>query len=69
MCAIDRGVIVFNLNKKSIMWYLVSILLLIVGCALCCAGEMWGAMLYLPFIVLMVWYDVEQSRQEAKRRK
>lgn len=57
----------FNLNIYSIMWYLVSFLLLIVGCALCCAGEMWGVMLYLPFIVLMVWGDIEQSRQGDKR--
>lgn len=51
------------------MWYLVSFLLLFAGCVLCCAGEMWAVLLYLPFIVLMVWCDIEQSRQEAKGHK
>lgn len=51
------------------MWYLVSSVLLFVGCVLCCYGELWAAVLYLPFIVLMVWGDIEQSRQEEKRRK
>lgn len=51
------------------MLYLVSFVLLFVGCVLCCAGELWAVVLYLPFIVLMVWGDVEQSRQEAKNRK
>jgi hypothetical protein len=48
------------------MWYLVSFLLLIVGCALCCAGELWAVVLYLPVIVLMVANDIEQSRQRGE---
>lgn len=51
------------------MWYLVSFLLLFAGCVLCCAGELWAVVLYLPFVVGMVWCDVEQSRQRAKGRK
>jgi hypothetical protein len=51
------------------MWYLGSFLLLIVGCALCCAGELWAFVLYLPFAVCMVVNDIEQSRQRAKGRK
>lgn len=45
------------------MLYLVSFILLFIGCALCCAGEVRAVVLYLPFIVLMVWGDIEQSRQ------
>lgn len=51
------------------MWYLVSFLLFAVGCGLCCAGALWAVVLYLPFVVLMVCNDVQQSRQEAKRRE
>lgn len=51
------------------MLFLVSFVLLFVGCVLCCAGELWAAVLYLPFVVGMVWCDVEQSRQEEKRHK
>lgn len=51
------------------MWFLVSFFLLIVGCVLCCVGELWAAVLYLPFVVCMVVNDIAQSRQEAKRRK
>lgn len=47
------------------MWYLVSFLLLFVGCVLCCAGELWAVVLYVPFIVLKVVNDVQQSRQSA----
>lgn len=45
------------------MLFLVSFVLLFVGCVLCCAGELWAVVLYLPFVVLMVWNDVKQSRQ------
>lgn len=45
------------------MWYLVSFILLFVGCVLCCVGEMWAAVLYLPFIVLFVWNNIEHNRQ------
>jgi hypothetical protein len=45
------------------MWYLVSFVLLFVGCVLCCAGELWAVVLYLPFIVGMVCNDIEQIRQ------
>lgn len=51
------------------MWYLVSFLLLFVGCVLCCAGELWAVVLYLPFVVGMVINDVEQSRQRAKNNR
>lgn len=47
------------------MLFLVSFILLFVGCVLCCAGELWAVVLYLPFIVGMVWCDIEQSRQRA----
>lgn len=47
------------------MWYLVSFLLLFVGCVLCCAGELWSVVLYVPFIISMVANDVQQSRQRA----
>lgn len=45
------------------MLYLVSFILLFIGCVLCCVGEMWAAVLYLPFMVLWVWNEVEQNRQ------
>lgn len=45
------------------MLFLVSFILLFVGCVLCCAGELWAVVLYLPFVVGMVINDVEQSRQ------
>lgn len=45
------------------MLFLVSFILLFVGCVLCCAGELWASVLYLPFIVGMVWCDVEKNRQ------
>ena len=48
---------------QCVMLFLVSFLLLFVGCVLCCAGELWAVVLYVPFIVGMVVNDVEQSRQ------
>lgn len=45
------------------MLFLVSFILLFVGCVLCCAGELWAVVLYLPFVVGMVVNDVQQSRQ------
>ena len=51
------------------MLFLVSFILLFVGCVLCCAGELWAVVLYLPFFVGMVWCDVKKSRQEAKGRE
>lgn len=59
----------FNLYICSIMLFLVSFLLLVVGCVLCCAGELWAVILYLPFVVGMVCNDVKQSKQDAKRRE
>lgn len=51
------------------MLFLVSFLLLFVGCVLCCAGELWAVVLYLPFVACMVVNDVEQSRQRAKNNR
>lgn len=51
------------------MWFLVSFVLLFVGCVLCCAGELWAVVLYLPFVVGMVSNGIEQSRQRAKGRR
>lgn len=51
------------------MLFLVSFLLLFVGCVLCCAGELWAVVLYLPFIVGMVVNDIQQSRKSAKGRR
>ena len=48
------------------MWYLVSFILLVIGCVLCCAGELWAVVLYLPFIVGMVWNDIGQERQRDR---
>lgn len=48
---------------RVIMWFLVSFVLLFVGCVLCCAGELWAVVLYLPFVVGMVVNDIEQSRK------
>lgn len=45
------------------MLFLVSFLLIFAGCVLCCAGELWAVVLYLPFVVLWAWNEVEQSRQ------
>ena len=45
------------------MLYLVSFILLFVGCVLCCSGELWAVVLYLPFMVCMVCNDIEQERQ------
>lgn len=47
------------------MLFLVSFLLMFAGCLLCCSGELWAVVLYVPFIVGMVWGDVEQRRQRA----
>jgi hypothetical protein len=47
---------------QRVMWYLVSFVLLFIGCVLCCAGELWAVVLYLPFMVGMVCNDIEQSR-------
>ena len=47
------------------MRYLVSFILLVIGCVLCCVGELWAVVLYLPFIVLMVANDIDQNRQRA----
>lgn len=51
------------------MWHLVSFLLFVIGCVLCCAGELWAAVLYLPFAFGMLVNDVQQSRQRAKKRE
>lgn len=51
------------------MLFLVSFLLMFAGCVLCYAGELWAAVLYLPFVVCMVVNDVEQSRQRAKNSR
>lgn len=48
---------------QRVMLFLVSFILLFVGCLLCCAGELWAVVLYLPFVVGMVINDVEQSRK------
>jgi hypothetical protein len=48
------------------MLFLVSFILMFAGCVLCCAGELWAVVLYLPFIVLMVWNDIEQRKKGAK---
>lgn len=53
----------------SVMLFLVSFVMLFGGCVLCCAGELWAVVLYLPFVVLMVAGDIEQSRQGAKGRE
>lgn len=45
------------------MWYLFSFILLCIGCALCCAGELWAVVLYVPFIISMVVNEITQSRQ------
>lgn len=50
---------------QRVMWYLVSFLLLVVGCALCCAGELWAVVLYLPFIISMVCYDISLTNSKA----
>lgn len=50
------------------MWYLFSFVLLVVGCALCCAGELWAVVLYVPFVFSMVANDIAQSRQRAANR-
>lgn len=47
------------------MLFLVSFVLLFVGCVLCCAGELWAFALYLPFIVGMAC----NNRQGAKGRE
>lgn len=49
------------------MWYLVSFLLLFVGCVLCCAGELWAVVLYVPFMVCMVVNEIDQSRQKGNK--
>ena len=51
------------------MLFLVSFFLLFVGCVLCCAGELWAVVLYLPFMVLWAWNEVAQSRQRAKNSR
>ena len=46
------------------MLFLVSFVLLVVGCALCCAGELWAVVLYLPFVACMVVNEVRIKRRE-----
>ena len=48
------------------MWYLVSLILFVVGSFLCYIGELWAVVLYLPFIVLWLANDVEQERQRDR---
>lgn len=52
---------------RVVMLFLVSFILLFVGCVLCCAGELWAVVLYLPFMVGMLANDIDQSRQRAKK--
>ena len=51
------------------MLFLVSFLLMFAGCILCYSGELWAAVLYLPFIMLWAWNEVEQNRQRAKNNR
>lgn len=51
------------------MLFLVSFILLFVGCVLCCAGELWAVVLYLPFIMLWAWNEAEQNKQRAKNNR
>ena len=54
---------------QRVMLFLVSFLLMFAGCVLCCSGELWAAVLYLPFIVLWAWNEVEQNEQRAKNSR
>lgn len=47
-----------------IMWYLVSIVSFLIGCVLCCAGELWAFVLYIPFAVVLVVNEVQTKRRE-----
>lgn len=47
------------------MLFLVSFVLLFAGCVLCCAGELWAVVLYVPFIVLMVANDISRANSKA----
>lgn len=51
------------------MLFLVSFLLLFVGCLLCCVGELWAVVLYLPFIVGMVVNDISRANSKAASDK
>ena len=48
---------------RSLLTLIYYSVLLFVGCVLCCAGELWAVVLYLPFIIGMAWNEVDQSRQ------
>lgn len=54
--------------NNCVMLFLFSFLLLFAGCVLCCAGELWAVVLYVPFVVGMVWNEIDQSRQRAISR-
>lgn len=51
------------------MWYLVSFILLCIGCALCCAGELWAVVLYVPFIISMVVNDISHANSKTASDK
>lgn len=50
---------------QCIMWYLFSFVLLCIGCALCCAGELWAAALYVPFVISMVANDISLANSNT----
>lgn len=54
---------------QCVMLFLVSFLLMFAGCVLCYAGELWAAVLYIPFIMLWAWNEVEQNKQRAKNNR
>lgn len=41
------------------MWYLLTIILAIIGSFVAWAGEPMGAILFVPSIVAGVWYDLK----------
>lgn len=45
------------------MWYLLTIILTIIGSFVVWAGEPFGAILIVPSIVIGVWYDLKDTNK------
>jgi mannose/fructose/N-acetylgalactosamine-specific phosphotransferase system component IID len=45
------------------MWYLLTIILTIIGSIVAWAGEPMGAILFIPMIIGQIWYDIKYSKK------
>lgn len=45
------------------MWYLITMVIAIIGSFVAWAGEPMGAILFIPMIIGQIWYDIKYSKK------